>query len=271
MNPLMSKIALACYAAAACLFCIAAVTIAGIVLPGEAASRSNELLKDIRPNASPAAVQPALEDYVAVKPDRFMSFPPPQPAQPSAEQPQEQPPPSGVAAAYVLRGVMYHSTPALSRAFIEIPGVEEEHAYKIGDTVHGATISAIGERSIDILRSDRIYTLVVRFDDLGSAAPPEPQPQSAGVENREERRDRAQGETQGRRENREERQNRAQGDAQGRWDSWESVPQRIRERLQSLSPEERERFLRMSQSERAEFYRARFRQTRDQERNPQRR
>ncbi len=265
MNPLTSKLALVCYAAAAALFCIAAVTIAGVVFPGTAASGPNELLKDIRPNASPTAAQAKLEDYVAIKPDRFMSFPPPQPAQPTAEQPQEQSPPSGVSAVYVLRGVMYHSTPALSRAFIEIPGVEEERAYRIGDTVHGASVGAIGERSVDIVRNDQTYTLTVRFDDLGSAAQPEPQPQDAG--NREERRDRAQG----RSENREERQGRAQGDAQGRPDSWESLPQRLRERLQSLDAQERERFLRMSQAERAEFYRTRLRQAREQERNPQQR
>ncbi len=271
MNPLMSKIALACYAAAAGLFCIAAVTVAGAVFPGTAASGPNELLRDLRPNASPAAAQAKIEDYVAIKPDRFMSFPPPQPAQPSAEQPREQPPPSGVSAAYVLRGVMYHSTPALSRAFIEIPGVEEERAYKIGDTVHGAAISAIGERSVAIVRNEQTYTLTVRFDDLGSAPQPAPQSQPQNAGNREERRDRPQGRVENREERRDRPQGAVQGAAQGRPDALENLPQRVRERLQSLDPQERERFLRMSQEERAEFYRTRLRQMRDQERSPKQR
>jgi hypothetical protein len=273
MSPMTNKIAAAGYAAAAVLFALAAYTAADAFFPNASGSGPNELLADIRPNASLAAEPAKLEDYAAITSERFMSFVPTPPASPGAGQPR----PGGAGAAYVLRGVVFHSNPALSRAFIEIPGVEEERAYKIGDTVHGMSIDAIGERSVRIARNDQVYTLELRFDDSGSAPPPAPRPPDEG--DRRERRERPPAGPETRGERREWPQNAAPGAAprpaqdaaQGRPEALQNLPPRLRERFQALEPQERERLMRMSPEERAEFFRGRFRPMRDQERGPKQR
>jgi hypothetical protein len=257
-----SRIAVLCYVAAVGLFGLAADTVWGALFPAAITARSTELLKDVRPSSSVVAAQAKSEDYAGIKSDRFMN-PPPPPSESSRveKQPLEQSGQGGPNAAYVLKGTLCHSNPVYSRAFIEITGVEEERAYKIGDVANGATIVAIGERTADCTRGATAFTLVVHFDD--AAAPGQAQgatqekgensetkagnPQAA--EKREAR--------EAKREAREEKSNQAQAENKGKADTWESLSPRVQERLQSLGPEERERFLRMTQPERMEFFRGR--------------
>ncbi len=268
MNALTSRIAVACYAAAVILFGLAADTVWGALFPGPNTARSMELLKDVPTSTSVIAAKAKIEDYAAIKSDRFMNPPPPPPPeQPRVEQPaQSHPPQGGPNAAYVLKGTLCHSNPALSRAFIEVTGVEDERAYRIGDVINGAKIVAIGERTAVCSRGEGSFTLAVRFDDVagpgqGPAADEGKGENRQARENRQgnpqaaEKREAREEKREAREEKREEKA--AQPQAETKTDAWENLPARLRERLQSLNPEERARYLRMAPAERAEFFRSR--------------
>jgi hypothetical protein len=255
VNALTSRIALACYATALALFALAADTVWGALFPA-AAARSTELLKDVRPSTVVAAAQAKLEDYAAIKPECFLTPPPPPPPeQPRTEQPQEAQKPAGPAAAYVLKGALCHTNPVHSRAFIEVPGVEEERAYKIGDIVNGATIVAIGDRTVTCARGETKFTLNVNFED--AAGPGQAPP--AASENRENKQpnENRQANAQAAAERREEKRAQAPAESAPQPTALESLPPRFRERVQALEPQERERVLRMTPAERMEFFRSR--------------
>ena len=72
---------------------------------------------------------------------------------------------TGFQAVYVLKGTIIHSDPNKSFAFIEVPGIEGEKAYSLGDDVHGAKLIKIRNNSVDLLRGKQLIRLEVSFEE----------------------------------------------------------------------------------------------------------
>lgn len=106
--------------------------------------RKKDLFKNPLPSTKHHATgKVSLDDYVTVRPDRFCGYTP-------SGKPIQKTEGSGKEAVYVLKGVTIHSNPALSSAFIEIPGVEKQAAYYPGDDVHGASLVRIAPEFVEL-------------------------------------------------------------------------------------------------------------------------
>jgi hypothetical protein len=70
-----------------------------------------------------------------------------------------------MSAVYVVRGIVVHSDPALSRAFIEVPGISEQRVYARGEEVHGSEILSISKDAVVLRRGEEDITLAVRYED----------------------------------------------------------------------------------------------------------
>ncbi len=99
----------------------------------------------------------SLDDYITILPDRFCG-------QTRWRAPVKRGK-GGLESVYVLRGIAVHSNPILSRAFIEVPGVEGQQAYRTGDAVHGAMLIRIDREQVELKKGTQTLTLKVSFED----------------------------------------------------------------------------------------------------------
>jgi len=245
----VNKLSLAIYAVASLFAILAADRVAGLVLGRSEEPRRIDLLNEIRTVTESGTKERTIEDYETVRADRFLRpVPPPPPSSsfstspsaPGAPAPRgEEPRPL-----YILRGTLIHSNPALSWAFIEMPGVREQRGYRVGETIDNAEIVAIDDEEIRLRRGDEEITVTVSFSDDGRspqrveavpqpnpptaanpAPPPSPPPQAAPQSPPQE--------------------------------GQEGGAQRFQRFLDRLSPEDREKFLSLPEDQRMEFLRNR--------------
>jgi len=252
----VNKLSLAIYAVASLFAILAADRVAGLVLGRSEEPRRIDLLNEIRTVTEAGTKERTLEDYETVRPDRFLRpVPPPPPSSSFSTSPSapESPAPRGEEPrpVYILRGTLIHSNPALSWAFIEMPGVREQRGYRIGETIDNAEIVAIDDEEIRLRRGDEEITVMVSFSEDGRSAQrveavpqpnsptaanpapaPSPPPQAASPPP----------------------QTAPQAPAQ---EGQEGGTQRFQRFLDRLSPEEREKFLSLPEDQRMEFLRSR--------------
>jgi hypothetical protein len=135
-------------------------------MPGrQAATHTTALKATVRgsPHAETGTI--AIDDYVVIRPESFCGLsnnvrvytPETRHGRPT--------PATDVSTVYVLRGTILHSNPALSRAFIEVPGVSEQTVYQCGDNVHGAMLVSIGADRVALRRGAETMELTVSFDE----------------------------------------------------------------------------------------------------------
>lgn len=276
MSSLTNKIALVVYGGA--IFCAALATSSAVRLAqgGSGIEKNTEVFRRISGSAPQIATEITLERYAPIRPDLFCGPPPPPPPQtafePAAAAP-ETPVVTSVQMAYVLKGTLNHSNPALSRAFIEIPGVEDERAYRIGEMVHGAQIVSISDKAAELRRGDESLYLRVSFEDTGNGSPPtgqEPPPRIERVSRAEYAGRRGGGGGGGRgysggsrnsgaQENERQRLARAERRSAREPDPEEilqRLPQTLRNLLDQVDAERRQEILRMEPSERMAVFRS---------------
>ncbi len=167
MNSMKSRLSWLMYA----LPILPAALVAGSVLrlatADQQVARDRELFRKIRGSGSQEAGKVGMDDYVAIRPGCFYNqhVTPPPPEQLVHESAPQEPKPTGMSAVYVLRGILAHSDPTRSRAFIEIPGVSEQRAYGCGDDAHGSKVVSIAKDTVLLRRGEEDITLTVRFED----------------------------------------------------------------------------------------------------------
>ncbi len=218
-----------------------------------------------------------LDDYVAIKPDRFCGM---------ASEPTVAPRtntsirPTGMQAVYILRGTLIHSNPALSRAFIDVPGVSAQQAYHTGEEVQGAKILSIKNSSVALKKGEDVIELAMNIDTVA----PGRFRQTPGRDySNSSRRTSSTNEHEGRRYNRwsstggNERKERPADRAarNGRTTEWERersekrsnrdsntyerelqrMPKMFRKLLEEVSEEKRRALMRMNPTERQQEYR----------------
>lgn len=188
----------------------------------------------------------SLDDYVAIKPDRFCGLENEKPATPRESSFKIRK--TGFQAVYILRGTLVHSNPALSRAFIEVPGVSAQQAFHAGEEVHGAKILTIEKDRVALQKSDEIIRLAMNIDQVAPGRFKESVPQ------RETDRNARYASSDNRRRNdrthereKVDKRSRSNDDADAQL---QRLPKVYREMLQGASPQEREALLNMDIKER---------------------
>jgi hypothetical protein len=221
MSGLTSKISLLLYAIAVALAALVADGAIRLASATRAVPRNRELFAKIYGPARTDAGTVTAEDYAAIQPDLFCAR---EARPPAPVEPRRYIPTSGRRSAFVLRGTLIHTNPALSRAFIEIPGMSEQQAYRLGDTVGGAEIIAIEDDTAELRRGDEIITIQVSFGEQS--------PQSfltpAGAAS----------------------SSAAPMDPAALQEAMRRLPRSIQEVLQRVEPQERNRILQLEPSER---------------------
>ncbi|MBN1421385.1 MAG: hypothetical protein JXP34_21610 [Planctomycetes bacterium] len=249
MKRSVSKHAIVVYAVALLFAVLAVDRVAGLVLGRPAEPRRLDLLKEIRTVTESGARESTIEDYETVRADRFLRpVPPPPPSSSFSSSPSAPSPTSSGEAPrpiYILRGTLIHSNPALSWAFIEIPGVREQQGYRLGDTIDNAQIVSIEDEEIRLRRGDEEITVTVSFTEDGRSE------QRVEAARTEERRP-------------EPRPEPSTSSPPPQVSSQESPraggprsSQGFQRFLDRLSPEDRETFLSLPQDQRMEFIRSR--------------
>ena len=276
MSSLISKIALVVYAGA--IFCAALATSSAVRLAqgGAGIEKNAEAFRRVSGAAPRLAEEVTLEEYAPIRPDLFVGPPPPQPSAPPPA-PGEAPVATvvtDVQMTYVLKGTLIHSNPALSRAFIEIPGVEEERAYRIGYMVHGARVVSISDKAAELRRGEESLYLTVNFLNKEGGEPSSGQAPPARIERIARAEDsprRADGSRRGYASRRGQNDERSWPARAERRSSRETdpdeilrrLPQTLRTLLEELEPQRRDEILRMEPSERMALFRTMLRDQRD--------
>ncbi len=118
-----------------------------------------ELFKAIRFKRETSRPAARADDYLTIQANRFCG----------ASSPWTPPggkPKSGYRAVYLLRGTAIHSDPSRSLAFIEVPGVDGQKAYRVGDDVHGALLREIHPDSVVLSRGGESIEVDLCYRDL---------------------------------------------------------------------------------------------------------
>ncbi len=98
-----------------------------------------------------------LSEYDTIRADRFSGFT-------AQGEPIKKMPGKGKEAVFRLRGTAIHSNPALSSAFLEVPGVDGQKAYYPGEKVHSAELIRIDQDYVELKVGDKTVKLEV-FED----------------------------------------------------------------------------------------------------------
>jgi hypothetical protein len=117
---------------------LAAFCLIDIVFSGEYPARKSAVLSDPRPKWAAGAGKRGLADFAAIRADKFCG--------PGAEGLNST---LGGDAGFRVRGVIVHSDPARSLAFIEVLGEAEQTTARAGDSVKGAKILAIDPNFVE--------------------------------------------------------------------------------------------------------------------------
>ena len=134
-------------------------SLAGLLAGEDPLPRKAGLFRKIRfkvENGRPSVKE---DDFLTIQADRFCGASSPWNPRPGKVR-------VGYQAVYLLRGTAIHSDPSRSRAFIEVPGVEEQRAYKVGEDVHGAVLEEIHPDSVILKRGTETIQLDLSYEDF---------------------------------------------------------------------------------------------------------
>ena len=157
MSGSMNRLSLVLYGIAAVLAVLTANGLLDLVFAGPPDGKSRGVFRKTGGSSSRLNGRVSLDDYITILPDRFCG-------QTRWRAPVKRGK-GGLESVYVLRGIAIHSNPVLSRAFIEVPGVEGQQAYRTGDDVHGARLVRIENEHVELRKGTRTLTLKVSFED----------------------------------------------------------------------------------------------------------
>jgi len=140
--------------------------LARLVMASQLVPRNPEVLRKVKGIASHEDVEVDVDDYVAIRPSCFFRprAAPTLPVRREGEPPRA-PARTGMSAVYVVRGIVVHSDPTLSRVFIEVPGVSEQKVYACGEEVHGSKVVSISKDAVVLRRGEEDTTLALRYED----------------------------------------------------------------------------------------------------------
>ncbi len=122
-------------------------------------TRKRKLFRTIRFKKEAARPVVKEDDYLTIQANRFCGAS--SPGIPAGGRRK-----TGYQAVYLLRGTAIHSDPSRSVAFIEVPGVEGQRTYRVGDDVHGAILSEIHTDSVILKRGGETIELDLSYEDL---------------------------------------------------------------------------------------------------------
>jgi len=157
MSGLSNNLPVVIYLIAALLVALTASTLFDFVFAASPAMKNRKVFAAVNGASHHLDGQVSLDDYITVLPDRFCGYT-------SGRTPFKRRKGAGLEAVYVLRGTAIHSDPALSRAFIEVPGVSAQQAYRPGDDVHGARLVRIENDHVEMKKGQQAIRIDVSFD-----------------------------------------------------------------------------------------------------------
>ena len=138
---------------------LAFFTLADLVAGEGPVARKRKLFVPIRFKKEASRPVVKEDDYLTIQANRFCGASSPwTPRRGKAR--------TGYQAVYLLRGTAIHSDPSRSLAFIEVPGVDGQKAYHVGDDVHGAVLSEIRPDSVILKRGEETIELDLSYEDL---------------------------------------------------------------------------------------------------------
>lgn len=241
-----------------------------VAFAGKGVRRNREVFRRIQSVVAAEDGTVALSAYDGVRPECFL--PPPPPAPEAGEPTTRWVPPATTEEAprlpvYVLRGTLAHSDASRSVAFIEVPGLERQKAYRVGEVVHGAEVVAIRSDEVDMRRGESIIRLSIDFKDPAGYAH-RSAPTSGGE--RPERASRGEQEREGA-SRRSEAMRRARTERSSSPDEFlRRLPRVMREALETMPEGERRRLLELPPTERSRALRELYREYRLQQKRQSR-